>query len=96
MFENGVSPIYNPENYFRKLCFVWSHIVDSHCVKIVWSHIVDSHCVKIVRVKTCSSQHFPAFGLNTKARKDYSDRMQGNVDQKNSEYGHFSCSVILP
>ena len=39
----------------------------------------DSHCVKSVHIGSFSGPYFPAFELNT--------------DQKNSEYGHFSCSV---
>ena len=38
-----------------------------------------SHCVNFVRTRSFSGPYFPAFGLN--------------IDQKNSEYGHFSCSV---
>ena len=39
------------------------------------------HCVKSVRIRSFSTSHFPAFGIN--------------MDQKNSEYGHFSRSVTL-
>ena len=39
-----------------------------------------------LRKRSYSGPHFPAFGLN-------SVRMWENVDQNNSEYGHFSRSV---
>ena len=37
------------------------------------------HCVKSVRIWIFSGKYFAALGLNT--------------NQKNSEYGHFSCSI---
>ena len=37
-------------------------------------------CVESVRIRSCSGP--------------YSVQMQENTDQKNSEYGHFSCSEI--
>ena len=43
--------------------------------------LVVSHCVISVRIRSFSGPYFSAFGLNT--------------DQKNSEYGHFSCIVLL-
>ena len=48
------------------------------------------HCVKSVFILSFSGPYFPAFGLNTK--RYYSVGMCENVDQKNSEYGHFSRS----
>ena len=36
------------------------------------------HCVKSVRIRGYSGPYFPAFGLN--------------MDQNNSEYGHFLCN----
>ena len=39
-----------------------------------------SHCLKSVRIRSYSGPHFPAFRLIT--------------DQNNSEYGHFSRSVL--
>ena len=39
--------------------------------------------------RSCSSPHFPAFGLNT----PYLIRMRENTDPNNSEYGHFSHSA---
>ena len=32
--------------------------------------------------------------MNTESISQYSVRMRENTDQKNSEYGHFSCHVI--
>ena len=46
------------------------------------------HCVKSVRYRCFSGLYFPAFGLNS----PYSVRLRENTDQKNSKYGHFSCS----
>ena len=40
------------------------------------------HCVKNIRIRSYSSPHFPAFGLNTE-------------EQNNSEYEHFLRSVEL-
>ena len=49
------------------------------------------HCVKSVRIRSYCGPHFSAFGLNTERRSifPYSVRMQENVDQNTSEYGHF-------
>ena len=49
------------------------------------------HCVKSVRIRSYSGPHFPAFGLNIRI-SPHSVRMRENVDQNNSEYGHFSRS----
>ena len=51
-------------------------------------------CVKIVRIRSYCGPHFPAFGLNTErySVSPYSARMPENIDQNNSEYGHFSRS----
>ena len=49
-----------------------------------------------LRIRTYSSPHFPAFGLNKEGDTDYlsvSVRMRENTDQNNSEYGHFLRSV---
>ena len=47
--------------------------------------------MKSVHVWSFSGSNFPAFGLNAE-RYPYSDRIQGNTDQKNSKYGHFFLS----
>ena len=52
------------------------------------------HCVKSVHTRSFSSPYFPVFGMNTESISQYSVRMRENTDQKNSEYGHFSCHVI--
>ena len=49
------------------------------------------HSVKSVRIWKFSGPYFPAFGL-IRRDTEYSVQMQENVDQKNSEYGHFSRS----
>ena len=46
---------------------------------------------RCVRTRSYSGLYFPTFGLNTQR---YSVRMWENTDKKNSEYGHFLCSVI--
>ena len=52
------------------------------------------HSVKSVRIRSYSGQYFPSFGLNTRIINfSHSIRMWGNVNQNNSEYGHFSRSV---
>ena len=55
-----------------------------------------THCVKSLRIRSCSGPHFPALRLNTEREilriSPYSVRMRENVDQDNSEYGHFSRS----
>ena len=51
------------------------------------------HCVKSLRILSFSGPHFPAFALNTEICREnliYLVRMQGNKDQKNSKYRHFS------
>ena len=55
----------------------------------------NSHCVESVCIRSYSSPHFPALGLNTERYgvSPYSVRRRENADQNNSEYGHFSCSV---
>ena len=57
------------------------------------------HCVKDVHIWRYSGPHFAAFGLNTERYSvsllrisPYLVRMRGNVDQNNSEHGHFSHS----
>ena len=46
----------------------------------------DIHCVKSVHIQSFSSVYFPAFRLFV------SVQMWENMNQKNSEYGHVSCS----
>ena len=43
--------------------------------------------VKSVHIQSYSGPHFPAFGLNTVSA--YSARTWENIDQNNSQYGHF-------
>ena len=50
--------------------------------------ISECHCVESVGIQSFCGPYFPVFGLNT-----YSVRMRENMDQKNSEYGHFSRNV---
>ena len=45
-----------------------------------------------VHIPSFSGAYFPAFGLNL-CISPYSVRMRENMDQENSEYGHFSRSV---
>ena len=47
------------------------------------------HSVKSVRIWNFSSPYFSGFGLITE-RYPYSVRIRENMNQKNSEYGHFS------
>ena len=51
-------------------------------------------CVKIVHIRSYSGLHFPALGLNTErySVSAYSARIPENIDQNNSEYGHFARS----
>ena len=54
--------------------------------------------VKSVRIQSFSGPYFSAFGLNTerygvRSIFPHSVKMRENTDQKNSEYGHFSCSA---
>ena len=51
------------------------------------------HCVKNVDIRSFSGLYFPAFGILTERYSPYSVRVRENMDQKNSEYGHFSCSA---
>ena len=48
------------------------------------------HCIKSVHIRSYSGLHFCEFGLNSER---YGVRMRENVDQNNSEYGHFSRRV---
>ena len=48
------------------------------------------HYVKSVRISSFSGPYFPAFGLRI---SPYWVHMRENMDQNNSEYGHFSRSV---
>ena len=48
----------------------------------------ENHCVKSVCIRSYSGPHFPACRLNKV-------RMRENVDQNNSEYGHFSRNERL-
>ena len=50
------------------------------------------HYVKSVRIRSYSGPYFPAFGLITER---YSVRMWENVEQNNSEYGHFTQGMSL-
>ena len=45
------------------------------------SYDLTHHCVKSVRIWSFTGPYFSAFGLN--------------ADQKNSEYGQFSCTAFL-
>ena len=49
------------------------------------------HYVKGVRIWSFSGPYFPAFGVNIQ-----SEFSREYTDQKNSEKGHFSSSVIPP
>ena len=55
------------------------------------------HCVKSIGIRRFSGPYFPAFGLNTE-RSEVSPRIQSKcgkkTDLKNTEYGHFSRSVL--
>ena len=66
------------------------------------------HCVKSVPIQSYSGPHFPAFVLYGEIRSiqselfglysnytEYSVRMRENADQNNSEYDHFSRSVVF-
>ena len=46
--------------------------------------------MKIVQIRSFSGPYFPVLGLNTEI---YGDWIQENTDQKNSVFGHFSCSA---
>ena len=60
-------------------------------------NLFNLHCLKSVRIRSFSGRYFSAFGLNAERHSisQYSVRMRKNMDQKNSEYGHFSHSVKL-
>ena len=47
------------------------------------------HCVKSVRIGSFSGPYFPAFGLITERYWVMRIRMRDNMEQNNSEYGHF-------
>ena len=51
------------------------------------------HCIKSVRIRSYGL-HLPAYGLNTE-RYGVSVGRWENVDQNNSEYGHFLRSVMF-
>ena len=51
------------------------------------------HCVISVRIGGSSVPYFPAFGLNTERYGVSFNPNAENIDQKNSEYGHFSRIV---
>ena len=51
--------------------------------------------VKSVRIRSFPSPYFTAFGLNTERYGVHSVQMLENMEQKNSEYEHFSRSVTL-
>ena len=53
----------------------------------------DFHCVKSGRIRSFSGPYFPAFGLHTERYRVKNVQMRENMDQKKSEYGHFSRSV---
>ena len=59
--------------------------------KFIWEFLMlwlDRHCVKSFYIRNFSGPYFPAFGLNT-PYLSVLIRMQENMDQKNSECGHF-------
>ena len=68
------------------------------------SYFTELHYVKKAHIRNYSGTHFPAFGLNTerycpeygkvRSISPYLVRMRKNADQNNSEYGHFSRSVV--
>ena len=53
--------------------------------------------MKSVRIQSFSGPYFPAFGLNMerygRSISPYSVHMRENRNQRNCEYGLFSCSV---
>ena len=61
------------------------------------SEIFLYHWVKSVLIRSYSSVHLPAFGLNKERYSVclYSVRKRENADQNNSEYGQFLSSVLL-
>ena len=76
--------------------FLRSIVTDGNIMTIFSSPVI-KHCVKhLVRIRSYSGSYFPAFGLNTK-KYSVSLRIKSeggeNMDQNNSEYGHFPRSV---
>ena len=51
----------------------------------------NTHCISVC-IRSYSGQDFPAFWLNTERYgvSSYSVQMRENVDQNNSECGHFT------
>ena len=92
-----------PEKHLRWRALQQWFLAVKYCCKALhlrccwWSWLRLYHCLKSVRIRRYSGPHFPAFGLNTErySVSPYSVRMQKNVDHNNSEYGHFSRSVLF-
>ena len=63
-----------------------------HEFKLQLSKPVCLQCVKSVRIRSYFGPHFTVFGLNRES--PYSVRIRENADQNNSEYRHFSRSVV--
>ena len=53
---------------------------------------VKQQYMKSVGIRSFYGPYFAAIGLNTDSL--YSVRLRETTDQKNSEYGHFSCSTV--
>ena len=84
----------------RYILFVYTFESCFYCNRsyIHFSFYCRTHCVKRVRIQSFSGPLF--FRIRTEYGKIqsislYSVRMRENVDQKNSEYGHFSRSELF-
>ena len=71
---------------FHLIGYTLKLIIEPFCM---FRGFTNSHYVKSVHIWSSSGPYFPVFGLT----KPYLVRMLENTDQKNSEYGHFTCCV---
>ena len=80
-FLTHIKPLgsfYNPWKYQNCMIIRTEYRQIRSIERDKWHEMSQRHCEKSVRIGSFSGPYFTAFRLNT--------------DQKNSEYGHFSCS----
>ena len=75
----------------------WENMLSKVVHHIKYISPLTYHWVESIQIRRFSGPYFLVFGLNgaLRSKSPYSVWIQENTDQKNSEFGHFSRSVLL-